>query len=245
MLKKVVVFDNQSSGVGDMIEDELPVEVVRITDAKNTSYAEKNESEIRELTLNALEPYLDKADLIVLAEPEVALAAEEFLRRKFPRQQFVGYGWELPKLLKRAKNVRVLTTPAVRRMARYQAMKAECPGVRFSERECLGWETSLSSPGALDRAVEDELIEHAKEGFSGGIVVIYTTSMIHLENRLRQAFRWRATVVDMRAILLRAACAALGFRGMDGHRSRELWNLLISPNSSKIGVLDENLRKNC
>lgn len=224
MLKKVVVFDSGMGGgvIGDLIEDELPVEVVRVNDLKNAPYGERSEGEIRDLTEKAISPYIGEADVIVLAEPEVALSAEEFLQRKYPDQPFVGYGLELPRLLRREKRVRILTTAAVQRTAKYQEMKADCTETKITERECSGWVKEFARYGEIDRATEDEMINDALAGFKNGLIILYATDMIRVKERIRKRFKWRANVVDMRGLLLRDTCVALKYPGKDGRRMREL-----------------------
>ncbi len=224
MLKKVVVFDSNISGglIGDMIENELPVEVIRVNDLAHAPYFDKSESEIRELTERAIKPYISRVDLIILAEPEVTLTSENYLKKKYPTQKFVGYGKSLPQVIRKEKIVRILTTPAVRRTTRYQQMKAACFGTKISERECIEWHENISRYGTIDKTVENEIIDLAVAGFKEGLIVIYTTEVMRIAEKIRDRLRWRGTVVDMRNILLRDVCSKLNFKGLDGKLKRDI-----------------------
>ena len=202
MLKKVVVFDSGFAGgvISEMVEQELPVTVIRAHDREHAPYAERSEAEIREMTEKALSGFIGRVDLIVLAEPEVALSAGEFLKRKYPEQKFVGYGRELTRVLRRGRafgEVRVLTNRAVRRTTRYQEMKAACADVKVSESVTL-------------------------DKFSAGTVVIYATNLLRQKAELKRRTPWQVSVIDMRDSLLRDACRALELPGVDGKMRREL-----------------------
>ena len=218
MLKKVLIFGSKTGEdiIGNIIEDNLPVEVIKLANQKNYKYIYRTESELREWIDEALQPYLGKVDAIVLCEPEMTLSSVQFLREKYPDQEIVGYGQELVKVLKGESNVRILLPQTVKRMTRYQKMKVECSSTKISEREYapgleLTGPTETSS--AVNRALED---------FPGGMVLIYTPDLICMKNQLEKQARWRANVVDMCDSLFRETCKALKFRGVDGRLARDI-----------------------
>lgn len=213
MLKQVVVFGSKISEdiIGNMIEDNLPVEVIKVESRRAEQIISETESAIREQTEEELLPYIGKVDAIILCESEITLSSLQFLRDKYPRQEFVGYGQDLVRIMKRERNVRVLLPRSVKKMTRYQKMKSECFGIEISESEYDFEEIPI--PGVAERILE---------GFVSGLVIIYTPVLICIEDQLKERVKWRGTVVDMCGSLFRETCKALDFRGVDGGAVRDL-----------------------
>ena len=218
MLKHVVVFGSKASEdiIGNIIEDNLPVDVIKLTNQNNQEYTYRTESELREWIEEELSPYLGKVDAIVLCEPEMTLSSIQFLKDKYPDQEIVGYGQELVRVLKDEPSARILLPQIVRRMTRYQEMKVECFGTKISEEGYapgLKFSNLAEASSAVDRALEN---------FPGGLVVIYSPDLVCLKKQLKKRAKWRATVVDMCDSLFRETCKALKFRGVDGRLARDI-----------------------
>lgn len=214
---KIVVFDSGWGGdlIGDYLERELPIKVERVIDWKNGPYSEKSPGQIMFLTEEKLRPYIGDADVIVLTETATALTTIEYLRRKYPEQAFVGYGWDLPELIGRLSNAMILTSETAKRSEIYQRSKAMFSGEILVEPECRGWERKIDNDD-----LPDELIEQAVGNFRGTILV-YNPIFIDIEPRLRAAASEKAKVIDMRRALLRDVCLALKLRGVDGYAPRD------------------------
>lgn len=216
-MKQVVVFGSKAGEdvIGDMIEANLPVEVIKVETQKDAPYHERTESEIREWTEAELSPFIGCVDVIVLCEPEIAFSSSHFLRTKYPDQKFVSYGQSLPRLLQRERRAKIILSHATRRMTRYQEIKSACFGMDISEGE---YDPSQEISGPLPPKSIEEIVGD----FLDGTLIIYTPSLIFAKEQLKQRLRWRASVIDMRESLFRETCAALKFRGLDGRQPREL-----------------------
>ena len=210
MLKQVVVFGNRISEdiIGNIIEDNLPVDVIKL---ENGRVEQETESEIRIQVDRRLSPYVGKVDLIILCDPEITLSSLQFLKCKYPGQEFVGYGYNLAGAIKKERRVRVLLPHIAKRMLYYQKMKSECVGVDISEGEY-----------DFEEYKDQNFIERFLEGFANGLVIVYTPVLFHLERQLRARVSWRANVIDMRDSLLRDTCKALKLRGLDGGLARDV-----------------------
>lgn len=210
MLRKVVVFGDKEGKeiIGDMIEQELPVEVIRVDGLNKDTKSCTSESEIREQTITKLAPYMGKVDVITLANAEVTLAAVDCLKRMYPSQEIVGYGKNLPNVLRRGNAVRVLIPSVVKRMAKYHKIKTDCPDVDISER-------------SLKNYSELEITKNLRD-FKGGVVVLCAVDLIRVKEKIQEKVKWKASVIDMRESLLRDVCLALRLRGIDGRQPREL-----------------------
>ncbi|MBQ9017121.1 hypothetical protein IJ103_02665 [Candidatus Saccharibacteria bacterium] len=216
MLKRVAVFGSPVGEqiIGDIIESNLPVEVVKLATENEWEYPDGTESVIREWTEEKLEPYIGQFDVIVFCEPEMTLSSICFLNRLYPSQKIIGYGQSLSRILNGERRVRVLLPPIVRRMTRYQEMKCSCFDTEVSEGE---YELRPSSGSPSLPTIERSLAD-----FPGGLVVIYTPRLISAKKQIERCVKWRATVVDMCDSLFRDTCKALEFRGIDGRLTRDI-----------------------
>ena len=208
-MKKVVVFDDGEGCnlIGDYIEQELPVEVIRVTDRANAPYEEKSRQEIRELTEMALLPYIGKVDVIVLADADVTLVAGEYLIKKYPEQIFMGYGARMHEAMQKCIRAMSLTSGVTRVTEQYQMMKAQCKSEEVFEPDCSQWSKMI-----VDGKMTDEVLGEQIKEFPGGMILIYATDFIELEDALRRIFGWRVSIVDLRPKLLRELSIALGMK---------------------------------
>lgn len=154
----IVVFD---SGIGGKtvvaeIKRKLPKEnVVFVSDSEHCPYGEKSAEAVRKLVVRKLEEYLEdpKTSVVVLACNTATVAAIDWLRKKYPKTQFVGM---VPALkpagaLSKTKKIAVLATPLTVKSAKYRKLIREFGrGARFYSIGCKG----------LARAIEDN---HRKE----------------------------------------------------------------------------------
>ena len=89
-MAKIAVFDSgwEGDNCADFISSELGIfQVDRIIDWKNFPYSYRKSTKIRELTKNALKPYIGRYEVIVLGSNIVTLHALEYLQKKFPKQK--------------------------------------------------------------------------------------------------------------------------------------------------------------
>ena len=96
---KVVVYDGGFGGelFADLLEEEVPVfEVVRVIDWRNAEMLNQGAKTARKVAERTLQPYLEKVDLIVLANHLLSVTSLRYFRRKYPKQKFVGINLELP-----------------------------------------------------------------------------------------------------------------------------------------------------
>jgi len=212
---KIVVFDSGYGGefIADFLEEELPMEVERVIDFKNAPYEDKKEVEIRELVERALQDYIGRATVIVLAEAGVTLAAQQYLEGKYPNQKFVGYGRNLEEILQKVKDLVVLTTGETRRTERYKML---VKGRELAQPECRNWARLIDDGELTKEMVQEELGE-----IQAGTMAIYSTNFLDAEPMIREAVGRRVFIIDFRQPLLRDVCTALGLKGKDGRQAGE------------------------
>ena len=215
----VVVFDCGWGGeiIGDFIAEEIPFRVEKVIDYKNAQYGEKDFEELRDLVERALLKYIGKVRVIVLADAVMALELMDYLQRKYPRQKFVGYGRGLVKMIRMMgmKKVMVLTTNGVKKQGMFKMME-KMAEARIVEPECRGWGKKID-----DGEMMDGEVRRTVEKFRGDAVVIYATGFLDVEENIKKYVKKRTKVVDMKGVLLKDVCEALGLVGKDGRTTRE------------------------
>lgn len=215
----VVVFDCGWGGeiIGDFIAEEIPFRVEKVIDYKNAQYGEKDFEEMKELVERALLKYIGRTKVIVLADAVMALELMDYLREKYPRQRFVGYGRGLVKMIRMMgmKRVMVLTTSGVKNQVMFKKME-KMAGVKMVEPECREWGKKID-----DGEMMEGEVRRTVEKFRGDAVVIYATGFLDVEETIKKYVKKRMKVVDMKGVLLRDVCEALGLVGKDGRTTRE------------------------
>lgn len=162
---KVVVFDGGWGGkvVADVLSEEInTIEVVRVMDWQDVPYDRFSLAELQRLTIQHLEPYIGKADLIVLGGYVVSLATDE-LKRRYPKQKFVGMGLNYHLIL-RARNypsqVAILVDSILIESAVCEEIRQNLPHSTIIIPDCSGWEERIDH-GEMSRALlEYELCDY-------------------------------------------------------------------------------------
>ena len=129
-MKQVGVFD---SGIGGAefakalgkVHPGLELEVVH--DNKNMPYGSKSPETIQLLVDAAIQPLLGK-DVVVLACNTATAYAIDFLRNKYPQQEFIGFEPAIKVAAEQTKTkcIAILATPATLSSPRYRSLKQRC-----------------------------------------------------------------------------------------------------------------------
>lgn len=118
---KIVVFDSGYGGefFADRLEAALPVvEVIRVIAWRHAEVFLKNPRKARELTRDALRPYIGKVDLIVFANHLLSATSLKYFKRKYRTQKFVGLKIKQPDTFVKRRTI-ILTTKALTRTINY------------------------------------------------------------------------------------------------------------------------------
>lgn len=116
---KIAVFDTGYGGelFADQLEKELPTtEIIRIIDWRN---AEKltNRSSARKIIENALKPYINRVNLIVIANYYTSATVLNYLKRKYKNQKFIGFTMNPSRIKKRCPTLIITTSPTTRSLS--------------------------------------------------------------------------------------------------------------------------------
>lgn len=201
----VLVFDCGWGGrmIGEYIKQELPVEVRRVTDRRD--YGNMDPLEVRDLVAEKLAPHTGAAEVIVLANPVMTLAALESLRRRFPEQKFIGYGGDITELIHDARQVLIFAPEKIRRVEGYQKIKAEC-GTSVVEPDCKKWISMMKSRGI-------PTAQTAKGVEVGAKILLLHPDLLFRRRLVEEAVGWRGEVVNMREKMVKDLKEELGLQG--------------------------------
>ena len=218
-MRRIVVFDTGWGGeiVAERLKMATAGEIAKVIAWQDGNFEERGSAaEIRWMVERRLKEggYLGTKDVIVLAEPGVALAAKDYLARKYPEQSFVGGLMGVQPSEKR--KMMVLATPGLKRRAEYQEWRAQAGEI--IEPDCDGWAEKIH-----DGELDEEEVRKAVEGFEGGVVLILSTNFIDVRRTIERAMWRKAKVVDLSKKIVREACVELGLKGVDGELSRRLY----------------------
>lgn len=90
---KIVIFDGGYGGefFADRFEEAIPVvDIIRVIDWRHAEQYLTSAKDSRTLAEEALRPYINKVDLIILANHLLSLSSLKYFQRKFPKQKFIG-----------------------------------------------------------------------------------------------------------------------------------------------------------
>lgn len=218
MLKKIVVFDGNFGGelFADYIEDELAVvDVIRVIDWRNASTLFENTHLARKTMEESLSPYINKVDIIVIANYYLSQIGLDYLRLKYKNQKFIGFN--ISSIYKTAsKNKAVIfITENLRSMPSYHILKYKVHA-KVQEFDCGQW-IHLIDDGELKKEQLKEELKLVKN-FSPTKVLLANTTLVDIKDDLRRIFGMNIKFEDGFKETYKKLCEELGFRGNDGRK---------------------------
>ena len=111
---KIVVFDGGYGGelFANRLASELPVvEIVRVIDRQNAEIILTQPRKARAVAENALQPYLGRVDLVILANYLLSATSLNYFRKKYKAQKFIGFTLKSKRIAIK-KATLILTTSA-------------------------------------------------------------------------------------------------------------------------------------
>ena len=213
-MKKVIIFGAGGKIIKELLDEEVPAEIVLAVEQISEWVDVRSEAEIRLETEEEILPFIGRAAVIVLSDPAVALCSLEYLQRKYPEQEFVGYGWEMFKALK--ADTTILASKMARRSEKYQDMKAMRPGINLDEPECKRWIDLAVRQEISDEVLRCEILDR-----EGERVLVYAPEFLSVQGRMKDLQDWRKEIVDMKQLLVCDVCTALHLVGKDGLLPRQ------------------------
>lgn len=118
---KIVVFDCTYGGelFADQLKQEYPfIEIIRVIDWRNSNEIMSSPRMARKCAAKALEPYIGKVDLIILANHLLSITSLKYFRQKYNNQKFIGFNLKKPDTFA-DREIIILTTKAITRTINY------------------------------------------------------------------------------------------------------------------------------
>lgn len=162
---RIVVFDGGWGGelVANFLASELKtVNVTKVIDWSNAPYEGKGLSQIYQLTEQCLAPYIGDVDLIVLGGYVVSAAALDYLRRQYPKQQFIGMGINYYRITKTRcipENITLLGNVNLLNDSVYEEVRQKMSTSTIICPDCSGWDELIDSGEMSEEILRTELQE--------------------------------------------------------------------------------------
>lgn len=173
------VFDSGIGGqaIADQLRTLIPnADIKAVDDRKNVPYGSRPADEIIALTDRAIQPILNKCDVIVIACNTATTVAIDTLRSKYPKTKFVG----IEPMIKPAAfqtqtgRITVLATPATLKSGRYKQLKELWAKTLYvDEPDCSTWARTIED-GQADLVPIEETVQKAVSEGSDVIVLACT-----------------------------------------------------------------------
>lgn len=218
---KVVVFDGGYGGefFADRLQEDLPVlEIIRVIDWRHADEILKNPRRARRVAERALRPYIDKADLIILANHLLAMTSLRYFRRKYKQQKFIGLKLKKPdSFIKR--DVLIMTTTAVTRTIKYYNFLFRAR--RRTKTLCLdSWPNKIDDGELTEVEIRNTLEDFSKKRrFFPGEVVLGCAQFEDVKAEIKNVLGANLKIYDSYDETVRVVCQMLKIRGGTGRKS--------------------------
>lgn len=205
---KIGVFDSGIGGkaIAESLQRDFPdAEIIRIDDHENVPYGDKSLAEVRRLTNSALQPLLAaRCDAIVIACNTATAAAIEFLRGKYPHQNFIGLEPMVKPATKQTKTgvIAICATPGTLSSERYRNLKHTYGhGVTILEPDCSDWARMIENDELNKLVIRNTIDDMVAENTD--IIVLACTHYHWIRELIEQAVAGRAQILDPSAAITR------------------------------------------
>lgn len=217
---KIVVLDSGYGGelFADFLETELPVvDVIRVIAWRNAEDFLKNPKSARRAATAAVEPYIGRVDLIILANHLLSATSLKYFRTKYKDQQFIGFS--LPKLNCPANRpVIMLTTKAFAHTFYYHNYLFRLK--RRVNTLCLDAWVPLIDDGELSQAAIADKFKNVQchNRYHPSEIILACGQFSDISTDLRKTLGGNIKIYDSFSDTLLEACKILKIRGRTGKR---------------------------
>jgi len=219
---KIAVFDSGYGGdlFANRLEEELPIaNVIRVIDWRNAEIFLKNPRAARKQAMEALRPYIERVDLIILANYLLTATSLKYFKRKYKKQKFCGLALPCPNNQSKRPTV-ALTTKALAKTLNYHNYLFRLK--RHVDTMCLDDWPALIDDGELDevdiKARFDEFF--LKYNYKPGEIILACSQFNDIVPELRNVVSNNIKIYDGFDKAIRDACKMLNIRGGIGKKRK-------------------------
>lgn len=193
------VFDSGIGGeaIAAALRLHFPLaDICTVSDTNNLPYGEKSLNELRRLTDAAIQPIIG-SDVIVIACNSATTAAIDWLRQRYPQQQFIGIEPMLKPAaeLTKTKVVAVCATPATLASPRYKQLRQTYTSdITVLEPDCSAWAQMIE-----DNAMSTETLQIQIEALlanNADVIVLGCTHYHWIKDGIVQLAGGQAVVLE-------------------------------------------------
>ncbi|MBO7560457.1 hypothetical protein J6T21_00230 [Candidatus Saccharibacteria bacterium] len=216
MLKKVVVFDSGFGGelFANYIEKEIPiVEVIRVIDWRNLDIITSNPKEARNVTEEAIRPYIGHVDLIIFANYLVTIMDLKYFQQKYQNQKFMGFA--MPQI--KSERTLILTSKALHKSRGFKRY-IHSFDTKSRTIECDSWIPLIDDDELTEDLVRRDLLQLGS--FLPQTIALAYTNLVDIKPMLLKIFGPIVNITDGYRDTLHNVCQELGLRGLDGRRAK-------------------------
>lgn len=198
---RIGVFDSGIGGeaLSGSIRNAFPhAQLLVVHDREHMPYGERTQVEVQRLTNIAIQSLLEQqCNVIVIACNTATAVAIEWLRAKYPSQQFIG----LELMVKPASSltktgvITVYATPATLTSTRYQNLKKSfAQHISIFEPVCHDWAKMIEDNDINESKIAD-MVEQAKK-HNADVIVLACTHYHWIREQIEQTAGPGITVLD-------------------------------------------------
>lgn len=208
---KVVVFDCGYGGefFADRLAEAFPVlEIIRVIDWRNADTYLVNRKRARDLSKEALRPYIGKVDLIILANHLLSLTSLKYYKRNYKDQPFVGMNLKFPDTFIK-NNILILTTNAVKKTASYHYFSHQLK--RSHKTIALdSWPSKIDDGILTEQEIKDTLSQYA---LNHKEIILACSQFDDIKKELKRVFGANTKIYDSFDDTIREVAKTLHLRG--------------------------------
>ena len=202
MPHKIAIFDNSWSGEYylDFLKSEYGIyNIDRLIDWKSPPYHQQTALQIKKSAITNIGKYVKKYDTIIIVNQEISLYAIDDLKKFFPNQIFIT----APILLDHVKTIKqqkitVLTSRKVINSPKYKNIYLSRRELaKYTFIDCNDWIEKDHIKNLTDTDINQKIPLNS----APDLILIESSNLIPITDRLSEHFNWRSQVVDNKLLL--------------------------------------------
>lgn len=218
---KIVIFDGGYGGefFADRFEEAIPVvDIIRVIDWRHAEQYLTSAKDSRTLAEEALRPYINKVDLIILANHLLSLSSLKYFQRKFPKQKFIGFSLKEPDTFIQRDTI-VITTKALTRTIDYHSfifhLKRKVKTITVDS-----WPIKIDDGELTTTEIAHTITEFAKKKkLHPEEFILANAQLEDIKAELKKIFGRKTKTYSSFDDTIREACKTLRIRGAVGKKS--------------------------
>ncbi len=210
---KVVVFDSGYGGelFADYLEAELPIlEIIRVIDWRNADQILRNPKLAREIAEKALQPYINKVDLIIFANHLLSITSLRYFCRKYKQQSFIGLKLDNKNVANRP--TLILATKSITKTFYYFWFSRQ---IQAKTIVLDDWPTLIDDGELTNYKIRRDLklLLAQNDNFKPEQIILGCSQFVDLKSEFIKFFGHNIKIIDGFEPTLREVCQTLKLRG--------------------------------